>query len=397
MERVDSPDVICLSDSEDVIVVPEKVSSKLPEVLITLKSDNSSDEENVNFLRKRVTRRGLKLDDFVSLNPELEEELEMSKIYTSRVDSFRKQRNNFYENLPAFLSSVPQNNDDDEVLDKESEEHENVSNACKRLCVNNVNNSPVVERKSPSPPPQITALPINFSKRNNRRKTNKILRKSPSPPPQITALPINFSKRNNRRKTNKILRKSPSPPPQITALPINFSKRNNRRKTNKILSEMENSKRIYNAIRKIDDFEKSQSLNSDLLDINYQRTLMVKFRWQGTILRIPMKMTQKFATILPELAEKCKVDISDIFLVINEESIKAEDSPDSHGLTSADIIECYVIKSSNLANDENEVNLKVQASDSKKKITISINKVFFIFQNNVFVMIVTMSVNNMKK
>ncbi|XP_023228178.1 uncharacterized protein LOC111628587 isoform X2 [Centruroides sculpturatus] len=367
MERVDSPDVICLSDSEDVIVVPEKVSSKLPEVLITLKSDNSSDEENVNFLRKRVTRRGLKLDDFVSLNPELEEELEMSKIYTSRVDSFRKQRNNFYENLPAFLSSVPQNNDDDEVLDKESEEHENVSNACKRLCVNNVNNSPVVERKSPSPPPQITALPINFSKRNNRRKTNKILRKSPSPPPQITALPINFSKRNNRRKTNKIL------------------------------SEMENSKRIYNAIRKIDDFEKSQSLNSDLLDINYQRTLMVKFRWQGTILRIPMKMTQKFATILPELAEKCKVDISDIFLVINEESIKAEDSPDSHGLTSADIIECYVIKSSNLANDENEVNLKVQASDSKKKITISINKVFFIFQNNVFVMIVTMSVNNMKK
>ncbi|XP_067119216.1 NFATC2-interacting protein-like isoform X2 [Centruroides vittatus] len=312
MENVDSPDVICLSDSEDVIVCPEKVSSKLQEVLITLESDDSSDEENVNFLRKRVTRRGLKLDDFDSSNAELEEELETSNIYTSRVYSFRKERNHFYENLPAFLSSIPLDNDV-EVLDKKSEEQENVSNACKRLCVHNVNNSPPSVVESPSPPPQITTVPINFSKRN-------------------------------------------------------------RRTTNKILSEMENSKRIYNASRKNYDFEKSQMLDPDLLDINYQRTLMVKFRWQDTILRIPMQMKQKFATVLPELAEKCKADISDIFLAIKEESIKAEDSPDSHGLTSADIIECYIIKSSNLENDENKLNLKIQASDSKKKITISINK-----------------------
>lgn len=310
-------EVICLSDEEDNVDLNTNFLQKQT-VLIEIESDKSSDEEeNSNLKGKKKTRRGLKLDDDDPQNYELEKELESSNIYTSKRDTFRKEAKNFHENISIFLSSIPSSPDSNSSNSKN--DHNLISNSSesctKRFCKRINSEIEIIE--------------------------NNIERNSPSPPP----VQVTYSKKRNR-------------------------------KTNKILSEMEASKRVYHATRNLVMCQKSQEQECDLLETDYQRTLTVKFRWQGTILRIPMKMTQKFATVLPELAQKCEVCIADIFLIVKEEAIQAEDSPNSFNLTSADIIDCYVVKTteSNIVNDKSKITLQLQASDSRKKLTISINK-----------------------
>ncbi|KXJ29198.1 NFATC2-interacting protein [Exaiptasia diaphana] len=104
------------------------------------------------------------------------------------------------------------------------------------------------------------------------------------------------------------------------------------------------------------------------------RKMTVKVRTRSGIKRFDMKAGDKFETIIKELAESEKVSPENILLSLRSSNIMIDDTPLSKGVSVADIIECIIMESSPVVEEENLIEIKVQGNDAASRKTFHVSK-----------------------
>ncbi|XP_013773278.1 NFATC2-interacting protein-like [Limulus polyphemus] len=175
--------------------------------------------------------------------------------------------------------------------------------------------------------------------------------------------------------------RSPSPPPPVHL--TGYKTRKVSSKSNKLFKELQEAELVYKATCLIyNDDELSNSFQENAVKVdNCDREIQVKIRWRGSIHRISMKRGQKFGTVMSQLSDIVGACIEEIVLYFDEKTVQTEDTPDSLGLTVADILDCFIIKTKKMETERiaessqaNKITIKVQSQNTRQKLNFTVNK-----------------------
>ncbi|GFW02547.1 rad60-SLD domain-containing protein [Trichonephila clavipes] len=156
---------------------------------------------------------------------------------------------------------------------------------------------------------------------------------------------------------------------QEEALPVNLPAKAKKRlkklelKTSRQGKRMDQlNQRILSAFNTIED-------DSTCIDITEQE-VNLKIRYLYEILRLDVNEDESFASILSKVAELLKIKPSEIVLCLDDKTIDLNATPFSMNIKSWNIIDCIPYKPS----DEDNILIKMQSNDSKKKIDMYAHK-----------------------
>lgn len=183
------------------------------------------------------------------------------------------------------------------------------------------------------------------------------------------------------RQEKKDELRSPSPPPSVHLK--SYRTRKVSSKSNKLFKELQEAELLYKAtclIYNNDDLNNSFQENTDKIDSN-NREIQVKIRCHSSIHRISMKRGQKFATVMTQLSDIVGSCTEEIFLYFDEKMVQMEDTPDSLGVTVADILDCFIIKTKKMeaesigeCSQANKMTIKIQSQNTRQKLNFTVNK-----------------------
>ena len=133
-----------------------------------------------------------------------------------------------------------------------------------------------------------------------------------------------------------------------------------------------------NEIEYIEELESSLNMSREVEELNKDREIEIKVKYNSEIKKHSMKSNEKFSKVLPMIAETLKEKITNLIFYLNDEIINSESTPNSIGLTVSDIIICQKRSAnksaSNSVKDPNDLSLKLRDKTMKNAETITINK-----------------------